>query len=173
MIANFEEWAALASTAYEECRHAQSRLRRRTLSNGSTAYIHQCTKCGVSVGQSIARDRVPDAQNIPPWDDTLQERTRRRERENDGAQREEWSRRYAQYLLSQEWRDKRQRVMRRAGGICEGCGTSKATQVHHLTYDHVFGELLFELVAICDDCHERAHGRNIDVGKAIDQDDDR
>lgn len=168
--ANFEEWAALATATYEECRHANSRLRRRTLSNGSVAFVHQCTKCGVSVGQSIARDKVPEPQNISPWDDTLQERRRQRENEDRDAERERWFRLYAEYLRSEKWGDKRKLVMRRAGGICEGCCTSKATQVHHLTYNHVFDELLFELVAICDDCHDRAHGRNQQDGNSIEGD---
>jgi 5-methylcytosine-specific restriction endonuclease McrA len=172
MTGSFEEWAALAGAgAPIECRHANSRLRKRTLSNGSIAFIHQCTKCGISVGQPIARDKVPDVQNTPPWDDTLQERVRQRERESRETQREEWRLEYAEYLRSQKWSDKRQLVLRRAGGICEGCLASKATQVHHLTYDHVFDELLFELVAICDDCHDRAHGRNQTEGEPIEGDD--
>ena len=37
---------------------------------------------------------------------------------------------------------------------------NKATQVHHLTYQHVFAEFAFELVAVCDECHARLHPRN-------------
>ena len=31
------------------------------------------------------------------------------------------------------------------------------TQCHHLTYENVGEEFLFELVALCSDCHERLH----------------
>src|SRR5690606_1665469 len=48
--------------------------------------------------------------------------------------------------------------MERAGWICEGCRTRPAEQVHHLTYSHVFDELLFQLVALCEPCHNKAHG---------------
>lgn len=40
------------------------------------------------------------------------------------------------YLASPEWRDRRQRVMDRAQGQCEGCRLAQATEVHHLSYDH-------------------------------------
>lgn len=66
---------------------------------------------------------------------------------------------YAEYLRSTEWAARRERVMQRAGGICEGCRMQPATEVHHLTYEHMTQEFLFELVAICSDCHARWHGQ--------------
>lgn len=66
---------------------------------------------------------------------------------------------YAEYLKSAEWADRRDRVMARAGGVCEGCRERAATEVHHLTYEHITREFLFELVAICGECHARYHGQ--------------
>lgn len=66
---------------------------------------------------------------------------------------------YAAYLQSEEWGRRREKVMQRAGGICEGCRDHVATEVHHLTYAHVTQEFLFELVAMCAECHARWHGR--------------
>lgn len=65
---------------------------------------------------------------------------------------------YADYLRSEEWAARRTKVMQRAGGICEGCRDRPAEEVHHLTYEHVTQEFLFELVAMCGDCHARFHG---------------
>ena len=65
---------------------------------------------------------------------------------------------YGAYLKSAEWAARREKVMQRAGGFCEGCRGQAATEVHHLTYEHVTQEFLFELVAICGDCHARYHG---------------
>lgn len=48
--------------------------------------------------------------------------------------------------------------MQRAAHVCEGCRTARATEVHHLTYEHCGDEFLWELVAICRSCHERYHG---------------
>lgn len=64
---------------------------------------------------------------------------------------------YAEYLKSEEWALRRDLVMARAKNRCEGCGLRAASEVHHLTYEHVTQEFLFELVALCGDCHERAH----------------
>lgn len=66
---------------------------------------------------------------------------------------------YAEYLKSQEWADRRSKVMERAGHRCEGCRNALATEVHHLSYEHVTQEFLFELVAMCGDCHARWHGQ--------------
>jgi 5-methylcytosine-specific restriction endonuclease McrA len=44
-------------------------------------------------------------------------------------------------------------------GVCEGCREQPASEVHHLTYEHVGEEFLWELEAVCDDCHSRVHGR--------------
>jgi len=64
---------------------------------------------------------------------------------------------YTAYRKSPEWQKKRLKVLERAKGICEGCGENPATQVHHLTYAHIYDELLFELVALCRDCHSKCH----------------
>lgn len=65
---------------------------------------------------------------------------------------------YCAYLHTDHWAEVRQKVMRRARGWCEGCGEHRATEVHHLTYDHVGNEMLFELVALCRECHEKLKG---------------
>jgi hypothetical protein len=72
--------------------------------------------------------------------------------------RPEWRDEYAAYLDSPEWQAKRKRAMARARGQCEGCQAARAVEVHHLTYDHVGNEFLWELVAVCADCHQRVHG---------------
>ena len=60
---------------------------------------------------------------------------------------------YQQYLQSHSWRLKRDAVMRRDNRLCQGCLRNQATEVHHLTYDRIFDEMLFDLVAVCHDCH--------------------
>ncbi len=48
--------------------------------------------------------------------------------------------------------------MERSGGVCEACGDAPAAQVHHLTYERIGRELLFDLAAVCLECHKKAHG---------------
>jgi 5-methylcytosine-specific restriction endonuclease McrA len=50
-------------------------------------------------------------------------------------------------------------VLRRAGRRCQACGVRPATDVHHLTYAHLGAERAWELMALCVDCHRKAHGR--------------
>lgn len=55
------------------------------------------------------------------------------------------------YLSSSAWRNKREHVMHRDGYKCP-CG-SQATVVHHKHYKNIGKELLEDLVALCDRCH--------------------
>jgi 5-methylcytosine-specific restriction endonuclease McrA len=73
------------------------------------------------------------------------------------AKGREWWAAYREYLASAEWQKRRLLVIERCGGICEGCGLQDAREVHHRTYEHVGDELLFELYALCGDCHKRVH----------------
>lgn len=88
------------------------------------------------------------------------------------AAREEASRQrreaYDRYLDSDTWANRRLKVLQRADWVCEGCGSARATQVHHLQYpqdvtpgsrEWIASEMLFHLVAVCRPCHERLHSR--------------
>ena len=75
------------------------------------------------------------------------------------AQDERWQAWYQEYLGTTAWHNRRSLVLRRANGICEGCMEAHATEVHHLTYAHAGNEFLWELKAVCRDCHERFHER--------------
>jgi len=68
--------------------------------------------------------------------------------------------RYTEYLNSEEWKNKKRLVIKRAKSSCEGCGKSNLPlEVHHLTYDRVGDELLTDLVAFCGKCHSKAHNK--------------
>ena len=73
-----------------------------------------------------------------------------------------FQRSHADYLASREWAERRSLVMDRATGLCEGCRKARATEVHHLSYRNWGSEFLFELVALCGDCHDRIHRLNED-----------
>lgn len=161
------------------CEHPTTEIRRRINANGSIAYKRQCQVCGANTTNGIAKTSIPNVENVPDADLELAGKWQAKR----NAQRHvieqkhvllqsghdaEWWRQYNEYLLSPEWRSRRERVMRRAGGVCEGCGINQAAQVHHLTYEHVFNEFLWELVAICEPCHKRAHADDEDEAKAED-----
>src|SRR5436190_24302797 len=80
-----------------------------------------------------------------------------RDREVQAA-RQRWNDHYyGKYLPSTEWRERRRLILLRAQGICEGCRLQPAWDVHHLTYENVGEEFLFQLAALCRPCHDRLH----------------
>lgn len=123
----------------------------------------QCLDCGLLSSRSVPYVRanaetpwvnITAARNA--WDalTALRKHARQAEFNIEQAARREA---YDAYLASEEWAAKRALVLRRCGGVCEGCGERTATQVHHMSYAHVFAEFLFELLGLCAECHERYH----------------
>jgi hypothetical protein len=157
------------------CSHAETQLWRLALSNGVEQCRPICLDCD-QILNAVAKQTVGEAYAALPrgsfaeareryndrcrhaweqrWEAQRQQREAERRRENEA-----WWGQYNEYLRSPQWRSLRQRVLRRAGGVCEACLERRATQVHHRTYEHVFAEFGFELVAICDACHARLHPR--------------
>lgn len=68
---------------------------------------------------------------------------------------------YQRYLCTAHWRAVRGMALCRDGYRCRACGTTRALQVHHLTYKHLGHEQdhLEDLKTLCRRCHRRAHGR--------------
>lgn len=69
----------------------------------------------------------------------------------------EWWNKYKAYLQTDTWKKKRQMVLERENWICQGCKVNKANHVHHETYQNLGDELLFQLIALCVDCHQKLH----------------
>lgn len=164
-----------------DCAHTERELRLFTASNGVTHARYQCLECGGHLSSVRKSELTVDPASLPAWDSMLATRWWQARREQwavENAAREaafqhkrweasqEWWARYHEHLASPAWQQTRRAVLRRAEGICEGCGRVAATQVHHLTYEHMGEEFLFELVAICDACHRRLHPE-VDDGVAF------
>ena len=147
-----------------KCEHERSSLRRRVIKGGAVQYV-QCLRCGESRNQPLAKAKALEAcggAEPPSFDDLLRDEWEQRRTEAAEAIKEKFSREaffadYDPYLKSPAWAKRRSLVLKRTGGVCEGCGTRPSTQVHHLSYKHVGAEFLFELVGVCDECHERLH----------------
>ncbi len=148
------------------CEHARTELRCRVVSNGARHYFEQCLLCGEK-GKAVKKADISDIVRdiLPPFDEQLlttfydakwADWRERQEliRQNENAA---WWRWYTAYLDTPEWREKRQLVLRRDGGRCQGCLQRPAFHVHHLTYDRAGDELLIDLVALCPSCHQKAH----------------
>lgn len=149
--------------------HSTTEWRKHLTSNGAIQIRRQCLICGYILGNPRKKEYGDDL--LPSTDpDAYSQYIENREAELEKItqkhallqyQREtSWFRNYNAYLESDAWKAKRILVFKRAGGICEGCGEAPATQVHHQTYAHVGNEFLFELVALCDECHNRLHAED-------------
>jgi 5-methylcytosine-specific restriction endonuclease McrA len=152
------------------CSHDETGIRARTIAGGSVQFVHQCQRCGEPVGTAIAKASVKGTP--PPFDRQRQEAwSERRKREREAVETRYanafWQD-YAEYLASDLWGERRRRVMERAAGLCEGCRSTAPAVVHHLTYEHLGNELLFELVALCAACHGRCHPDRKDLQVADD-----
>lgn len=146
------------------CSHDDARLVKRTVSNGVTHYGYQCQRCGHWT-RSVRKATLSEQELliVPLFDDELKEqwnadkasawaawRDRRRRLETT-----EWRAkraRYSAYLKTEQWRDKSRRVVER-DGTCRACEKRPATQAHHLNYNHIYNEPLFDLVGVCELCH--------------------
>ena len=153
------------------CSHDSIEVRKRILTNGTIAYWSQCTRCGQAKGSAVKADKaqkIHGDKEIPLYDEDLKKSWQHaREVEYSGvmgkyedkheykqAQFFKW---YSEYLKSDEWFAKRTKVLLRSQGICEGCRDRDAAEVHHVSYRNVGDEFLFELVALCLECHDRFH----------------
>lgn len=131
----------------------------------------QCLDCGSTIGERIAK-AVAYAENDGEEPELFDEQAliqyraqinqywinQREIRQQMFEQEQEERRRlYREYLDSPRWSRKRERVLKRCRYICEGCMKWPATHIHHLSYDNIGDELLYQLVGLCRNCHEKAH----------------
>jgi len=65
---------------------------------------------------------------------------------------EAWDK-YNEYLNSDKWKLKRKKVLERDNYLCQACLTNEAQEVHHLTYNNIYDEPLYELISVCKRCH--------------------
>lgn len=149
-----------------ECQHIETEVRRMQLSNGAIQVRDCCTFCGSGVGLAKPQKDKAWVETLPLADPALinSYQTRRKAKHNAAllelarkqyAERGRFTKSYSAYLKSDAWKAKRALVLKRCGGVCEGCGVAKATEAHHATYEHLFGEYLFELLGLCHGCHEK------------------
>jgi hypothetical protein len=66
---------------------------------------------------------------------------------------------YKEYLASREWAVLREKVRERSNNKCERCREAPQEAVHHLTYERIGHELLEDLQAVCNSCHEFVSGK--------------
>ena len=149
------------------CDHPQTTIRKKVASNEAISFWKQCDRCGCKASGRVKKASLTESQikSSLTWDDRAESRYyAERKKYFDMMWEEEkkrvnaaWWRAYNEYLQTGEWKHKRQIVIDRAQGVCEGCGEAAPTEVHHFSYDDVGREFLFQLAAFCRMCHDRWH----------------
>lgn len=143
------------------CTHPRTEKRRKAQPNGRYAVALQCLHCGVQVRRVAQKHLRPyEYALLPDWDEGLVARHRESLRaaraEGREVGRSEQKAFYHDYLKSDRWKAKRKVRLATDGGLCQAkldrCQRF-ATEVHHLTYDHVGNEPLWDLVSVCRNCH--------------------
>jgi 5-methylcytosine-specific restriction endonuclease McrA len=155
-----------------ECLHEEKTVRKKLSSDGAISIWHQCDCCGHKIGPAVRKITLSSQQieALSVWDECIVSRFNDEKQEhfivilNREKERLKavWWKSYEKYLASPEWKHKRKLVLERAQNTCEGCREAKAMDVHHLSYDDVGKEFLFQLVALCRKCHDRWH-----IGKVV------
>ena len=106
---------------------------------------------------------MPDWHLLPEWDVALSKayaaamdaKSLQASLDKKAAQRAE----YHAYLQTEPWRAKSRMVLQR-DPICTACRKEPSEQAHHLTYDRIYREPLFDLVGVCRPCHASLHRRD-------------
>ena len=158
------------------CMHKTEVLRERTNSNGAVIQGFQCQTCGhwratkkdrsihcpeFDTGIAIRFNNAYESYRFQKAESERREFSRRKEQED-----REWKAAYSAWLLTTAWKARRDRVMNRAGWLCECCLKARAEHVHHTTYaccKVVDGVMLdatpmWLLKAICKSCHDGFKG---------------
>lgn len=155
--------------AFYHCDHESNEIRYKIYTNGTKHYFSQCLTCGGALTTAIPHRNIKNIDNCVEWDQGLENGYRFLidEMANDlqneqylkwQARNTQWDQAYNDYLQSEQWQDKRRRVLARDNYLCQACLKRKATQVHHTTYKFPLGqEPLFILVSVCKACHDALH----------------
>ncbi len=153
----------------EECKHTDMQLVVYVARNNVKWYRQQCFSCG-HLGKQFAYADLTKAEMeaaIPQLASEIvtemwNRKTKKRQEEQaelEDIARFRWWGWYNEYLQSPVWKEKRAKVFARANNLCEACRDAPAMQVHHRTYENVGREPLFDLVAVCADCHRILHDK--------------
>jgi len=73
---------------------------------------------------------------------------------------------YAEYLNSDDWQEKRAVALEVDGYRCYNCKTKKNLHVHHMTYGDWYNvNPKTDLVTLCGDCHREVHNGLLRIKK--------
>lgn len=125
--------AEISKRVQEEfrCSHSETIRCKKLKSNNTEEFRNQCKRCGVQVSKAIRKDTLTaqEIAEMPLWNDEIGKsfhdamaaRSNALYQEDEKCSLEEWRGKYEAYRKTPEWQARRQLVLLRAQGICEGC----------------------------------------------------
>jgi hypothetical protein len=156
-------------SAFPECTGQFWTACRYVQRNGVAVAKYQCRQCfQIHNTPGFKNDMLPE--DAPPVDKVREKETwryfnpegeiREREQREFFERNAVWQANDDPIYDSPEWKGVRAKKLA-LHPICEGCGEAPATLCHHTTYQRKRSPLLFEIKALCADCHGRLHGRGV------------
>lgn len=144
------------------CKCENQVRRKLTMINGGIQAKNQCINCG-KISQALKLEKgdenleeidkeLPHQISRDIYTAYLKELKRLEIEEKTEAQAS-----YHEYLTTDKWKKIKKKVLERDKYICQGCLVAEAVLVHHLTYSNIYNEFAFELVSLCQECHNRVH----------------
>lgn len=124
---------------------------------------NQCKNCGFRTQGAVKQDKILELDKI----DMVDEEAMINRKSNINKEINDFTTKFIEhqvyvslnhtdpYYSSEEWNVRRKMVFRRDGDICQCCLSATSTQIHHLSYEHFRNEPLFDLVSVCQPCHEK------------------
>lgn len=149
----------------EHCQHENFGLIKYPVGNGFRVQ-RVCKDCLTLFGNAIKHDgvnineiRTIDKVKYDNWRSGEDEKYNKRWDKINEMHRlwqvAEHQRKHQEYLNTQTWKEKRKEILERDGYLCQACLKNRASEVHHLTYDHFGDEPFFDLISVCRECHEK------------------
>jgi len=141
-----------------ECNNHELVFVKRLKSNGKPLLNKQCLQCGEHDSTAYKLNLVLDFNLLPEYSEEKREKNWILKKQQYELKRENektaWFENYNLYLQTNEWKEKRLKVLKRDNWTCQSCLEREANEVHHITYKHVFKEPCFDLISICYNCHD-------------------
>lgn len=74
---------------------------------------------------------------------------------------------HAAYMLTEHWRQRRLSYYMSHARRCNGCKSTDSIELHHLSYENVYGEPDEDLMPLCEGCHAYVHIIHRRVGGSL------
>ena len=140
------------------CGNEDLKFVKYIIANGRVQIRQQCFECGILYNENFKFSLFGDIDLLPIFSKELRE-TYKISRILKSANKHNLGRKKYYndvYLKSDEWKTKRKHILLRDNNKCVCC-QDDATQVHHISYNNVFSEHSYDLISVCNDCHNKIH----------------